>query len=191
MSQRERSAPQTVVVSRQVRIGKESEFERLSTEMTNAATDFPGHLGATMFRPSSPEDPEYRIIFKFEDENRLSAWLNSNVRKAYLEQIDALLIEPSKFETLPGLATWFTLPGRVSVKPPQKYKMAIVSWIGLFPIVAGIFWLFGKQLESIPLLPRVGLVTALVMVLMTWVAMPRLTKLFAPWLYPGNHKDLR
>ena len=35
-----------------------------------------------------------------------------------------------------------------------------------------------------PLLPRVMLLTALVVVLMTWGVAPQLTRLLRPWLYP-------
>ena len=46
----------TVVVSRRVIKGKESEFEKLSTEMTQRAATFPGYLGATGLsrRPGVP-----------------------------------------------------------------------------------------------------------------------------------------
>lgn len=184
-------APQTVVISRRVKPGNEAAFEALSTEMTIAAMEFPGHLGAHMFRPASPDDPEYRIIFKFATESELSNWVNSETRHEFIAQIEPLLTEPSQIETMNSLVTWFSLPGRPPVKPPPRYKMAIVSWLALFPIVTAIFWLFERWLVLMPLIPRVAMVTAVVMVLMTWVAMPRLTKVFARWLYPASEKNLR
>lgn len=191
MSDRRIEAPQTVVISRRVKPGNEDAFEKLSTEMTLAAMEFPGHLGAHMFRPASVDDPEYRIIFKFATEAELEDWVSSDVRKMYIEQIEPLLLEPSQIEKLNTLVTWFSLPGRTPVKPPPRYKMAIVSWVALFPIVTAIFWLFEPWLVLIPLIPRVAMVTAVVMVLMTWVAMPRLTRLFAGWLYPKSESNLR
>ena len=71
------SVPLTVAVSRRVRKGQEAEFEKLSSQMTERASRFPGHLGANRFRPSSPEDPEYRIMFKFRDRQTLDAWEKS------------------------------------------------------------------------------------------------------------------
>ena len=191
MEEEVQNPPITIVVSRRVKPGLEEEFERLSSEMTKSAVNFDGHMGATMFRPSSRDDPEYRIIFRFADERSLNFWLNSSTRQEYLDQIDKLLIEPSRFETLNSLVTWFSIPGQEPVKPPPRYKMAIVSWLGLFPIVFLIFLAFGPWLPMIPLLPRVAIVTAVVMVLMTWVVMPRLTKLFRGWLYPKSDQSLR
>jgi antibiotic biosynthesis monooxygenase (ABM) superfamily enzyme len=47
-----------------------------------------------------------------------------------------------------------------------------------------LFLLLGELLSPWPLLPRVMLLTSLVVVLMTWVVAPQLTKLLKPWLYP-------
>ena len=61
--------------------------------------------------------------------------------------------------------------------------MTIVSWMALYPIVTLIFFLFGEPLAHIPLILRTLLVTAAVMVLMSYVAMPRMTRWFGFWLF--------
>lgn len=72
--------PLTVVVSRRVRKGNQEEFEALSSKMTERASSFPGYLGTAMFRPASPDDPEYRIVFKFRDRETLNTWEESQER---------------------------------------------------------------------------------------------------------------
>lgn len=184
-------SPVTVVVSRRVRKGCTEEFERLSAKMTETAAGFAGHLGAVLFRPFSSDDPEYRVAFKFDTEEHLEAWLNSEERASWLKSIEDLLEQPSAIEKAEGLVPWFTLPGKTIVRPPAKHKMAVVSWLGLFPIVTAIFWLFGAPLAHLPLVPRTFIVTAIVMGLMTYVVMPRLTKAFAFWLFPKPETDVR
>ena len=181
----------TVDVSRRVQKGKEKAFEDLSAKMTEAASRFPGYLGAVLFPPCSPDDPEYRIAFKFDSQAHLDAWLASAERMRWLDEIEALLQEPSRMDVVSGLTPWFSLPGRNPVTPPRKYKMAVVSWLGLFPTVAVIFALFGEPLQHLPLLPRVALVTAVVIILMTYVIMPRLTRWFAFWLFPKSERETR
>lgn len=181
----------TVVISRRVIKGQEAEFERLSNQMTECAARYPGYLGANMFRPASSDDPEYRIIFKFDDETTLSAWQQSAERTALLEQIEPLLVAPSKVETISGIINWFTLPGHNPVKPPAKYKMTFVSWLALYPTVTLIFFLFGEQLAHIPLLIRTFIVTAVVMVAMSYLLMPRFTRWFAFWLFPKREQGER
>ncbi|WP_100639039.1 antibiotic biosynthesis monooxygenase [Marinobacter salexigens] len=183
--------PLTVVVSRRVRAGKEAEFEKLSSQMTERASHFPGHLGATMFRPSSSEDPEYRIMFKFQDRETLSAWEESEERAELLSKIESLLLQPSERDVTSGIITWFTLPGQNPVKPPPKWKMTIVSWLALYPAVTLVFVLFGDLLAQLPLLLRTMLVTVVVMLLMSYVLMPRMTRWFAFWLFPDRSKNIR
>lgn len=173
----------TVVLSRRVIPGREAEFEQLSTAMTEAAIGFPGYLGATMFRPVTHDDPEYRIIFKFASAEHLQHWEQSDARTSRLEDIERLLSSPTQREVTYGIAHWFELPEQPVKTPPSKYKMTIVSWMALYPIVTAIFWLFGEQLALLPLMLRTLLVTAVVMVLMSYVAMPRMTRWFHRWLF--------
>ena len=183
--------PLTVVVSRQVKRGQQNEFEALSSQMTERASRFPGYLGTAMFRPASPEDPEYRIVFKFRDRESLAAWESSEERSELLEQIESLLIQPSEREVTSGIVTWFTLPGQNPVTPPPKWKMTIVSWLALYPAVTLVFLVFGDVLTQVPLLLRTLLVTAVVMLLMSYVLMPRMTRWFAFWLFPKTARTSR
>ncbi|MBA4501348.1 antibiotic biosynthesis monooxygenase [Marinobacterium marinum] len=181
----------TVVISRRVIKGREQPFEQLSSEMTQRASRYPGYLGADLFRPANANDPEYRIIFKFSNENTLADWQASTDRAEILEQIEPLLISPSEVETISGIVNWFTLPGHNPVKPPAKAKMTFVSWLALYPTVTLVFFLFGDQLAQIPLLLRTLLVTAVVMIAMSYLLMPRFTRWFAFWLFPKHEQNER
>lgn len=180
--------PLTVVVSRRVKEGQQEAFETLSSQMTERASRFPGYLGTAMFRPASPADPEYRIVFKFRDRIALDKWENSTERQEILEQIERLLVQPSEREVTSGIVTWFTLPGQNPVTPPPKWKMTAVSWLALYPAVTLVFVLFGDVLGQLPLLLRTLLVTLVVMLLMTYVLMPRMTRWFAFWLFPPKNE---
>lgn len=181
----------TVVVSRRIKQGSEAEFEQLSMAMSNSARDFTGYLGSTLLRPATLDDPEYRIVFKFATQADLAKWQESSIRLQHLESFEGLLAEPAKTEVLSGMVTWFTLPARNPVKPPPRYKMTFVSWLALYPSVTLIFLFFGEILEPIPLVLRTLIITAVLMLLMTYVLMPRFTRWFAFWLYPKAERDQR
>lgn len=184
-------SPVTVVISRRVKSGCEDAFEQLSAKMTEAAAPFPGYMGTNLFRPTGPADPEYRIIFKFQSQMDLANWQQSTERAQWLKGIECLLEAPSKTEVMSGLVTWFSLPGQNPVQPPPKYKMTLVSWLALCPTVTLIFWLFGDLLIQLPLVPRTMLVTSVVMLLMSYVLMPRFSKWFAFWLFPKEGRGIR
>jgi len=191
IGEQDSTAPLTVVVSRRVRKGQQEAFEALSSQMTERASRFPGYLGTAMFRPASPDDPEYRIVFKCRDRETLTAWEESEERAELLEQIESLLVRPSEREVTSGIVTWFTLPGQNPVQPPPKWKMTIVSWLALYPAVTLVFVIFGDLLAQVPLLLRTMIVTIVVMGLMSYVLMPRMTKWFKFWLFPDRPRNSR
>jgi antibiotic biosynthesis monooxygenase (ABM) superfamily enzyme len=62
--------------------------------------------------------------------------------------------------------------------------MALVTWLGVNVAVIGLTLLLGPVVGAWPLVPQALFVNGLVVVLLTWVIMPLLTRLFRPWLYP-------
>lgn len=181
----------TVVISRRIKPGKEKAFEQLNSALSREAVHFSGFLGSTLFRPASSADPEYRIVFKFRSHEDLERWQHSPQRTQYLDAIEDCLDAPDSTEVLSGLVAWFSLPGQNPVKPPPKYKMAVVAWLAIFPLITLVSWLFGSTLGHIPLLPRTLLMTIPITLLMTYVLMPALTKLLAFWLFPKRDRDQR
>ncbi len=178
--------PVTVVITRKVKPGCEKAFEKFISGITAAAMTFEGHLGANVFRPSNSADNEYRIIFKFDRASNLRIWEESECRRQWLARAESLRLEPAKIRVLTGLETWFTLPSPKRVIPPPRYKMATVTLMTLFPLIqlASITLAPLLALTPLPLLLRNLIITAILVLLMTYVAMPRMTKLFSKWLYP-------
>ena len=178
--------PVTAVASRRVKPGREREFEEWVSGMLADANKFPGYLGSEVLRPSDPEDDEYRIISRFDHASNLHAWENSEERHHWLRQSRPLLHEKEKVRVLTGLETWFTLPSRSGEPAPPRYKMALVTWLAVFPVVAVIFTHFGQWLNLLPTLLRTLVFTVVMVTLMTYVIMPRMTRLFSFWLYPDR-----
>ena len=181
--------PVTAVASRRVKPGRAREFEEWVSGILAAANEFPGYLGSEVLRPSDNEDDdEYRIVFRFDHASNLHAWENSKERQHWLRESRPLLHEEERVHVLTGLETWFTLPTKPGEPAPPRYKMAIVTWLAIFPIVTLIFSLFGQWLALLPTLLRTLVFTAVMVTLMTYVVMPRMTRLFSFWLYPDRRK---
>jgi len=92
----------------------------------------------------------------------------------------------AKDEHLTGLETWFELPERPRRPAPPRWKMAITTWVGVFPLLALLQWLISPRLANLPLIGRVMLLTLIVVGLMTYVVMPRLARILQRWLYPAS-----
>ena len=178
--------PVTVVISRRVKPRCKKAFEKFISGITAAAMTFEGHLGTNVFRPSSLEDNEYRIIFKFDRVSNLQVWQESESRRQWLARAESLRLEPARIRVMTGLETWFTLPAPKRMIPPPRYKMATITLITLFPLIQLANLTLAPLLELLPLpsLLQSLIITAILVLIMTYVAMPRMTKLFSQWLYP-------
>jgi antibiotic biosynthesis monooxygenase (ABM) superfamily enzyme len=176
--------PVTVDVVQQVRRGKEREFEALLEQIVSAASTFEGYLGASVFRPSTQDDSEYRIVFKFDRLENLKRWEHSSVRQRFLTQVRQLTIDAGTFSIITGLETWFTLPAKPGMLPPPRYKMVLVSGIAIFGINQVLAHLPLEWLEQLPSVLRLLILVFLTTTLMTYIVMPRFTKLLEWWLYP-------
>jgi hypothetical protein len=176
----------TVVTSRRVKPGCEAAFEHWLEGIGAEAARFPGLIGRRITRPTDHDHPEYVIVFKFDRYDHLRAWTGSAERRAWLEQVKPLVLDEYKETVLTGLERWFTLPMLPNVPPPPRYKMAAVTLLVVYPLSLGLGAALGPWLGPLPS-PLRGLVVSVVMILlMTWVVMPRATRLFKRWLYPNN-----
>ncbi|MEE3716344.1 antibiotic biosynthesis monooxygenase [Tumidithrix elongata RA019] len=174
----------TVAIARRVKPECIAEFEAFLVGVTTACAQFPGHLGSNIFRPVNADDPEYRIILKFDRLSNLRHWENSAERQQWFAIAEPLTISPPQIQVLSGLETWFTLPGKPTITPPPRYKMVLVTWLTVFPLITIISVTFQQLLVLLPLVLRVAVITAIAVPTMTYLLMPQMTKLFASWLYP-------
>ncbi|MBD2071300.1 antibiotic biosynthesis monooxygenase [Leptolyngbya sp. FACHB-671] len=178
--------PVTVDVLQRVKPGCEMAFEQVLTDLIAAARSFKGHLGVNVFRSGSTS-PEYRIVFKFDRVSHLKQWEASPLRQKLLKRASQLTVDTGQISVLTGLETWFTLPTQPGLSPPPRYKMVILSGIAIFILLNLATTFIVPLLLPLPPLLRTLVVVLLIVSIMTYVVMPRLTRLFAGWLYPKLH----
>jgi hypothetical protein len=114
----------------------------------------------------------------------MRAWTESDERRVWLDRVKPLVLDEFKETVLTGLERWFTLPTKPGLAPPPAYKMAIVTAAVVYPLSLGLSTLLARWLAAVPA-PARSLVGCIVMItLMTWVIMPRVTRLLRFWLFP-------
>ena len=178
--------PVTTTVTRRVKPGHEAAYEEFLEGIIAAASGFPGHLGIEVFRPDRPGG-EYRTVYRFESAEHLRRWLESEERSAWLGRAEPHVAGPMRTQYLTGLESWFTLPAQPGAPPPRPYKMALLTWITITPLITGVVLALDPLLDDLELVPRLAITTAVTVPLMTWVVMPRVTRLLRGWLFPTGY----
>jgi antibiotic biosynthesis monooxygenase (ABM) superfamily enzyme len=180
---RDTDGPVTTTVTGRVKPGHEPFYEQFLEGVTAAASRFPGHLGVEVFRPESASAGEYRVVYRFDTGEHLRAWLDSDERASWLERAEPHVIGPMRTRFVTGLETWFTLPGQPAAPRPPPYKMSLVTWITIFPLITLVVVVLDPLLEGLGRIPRLAVTTAVTVPIMTWLIMPRVTRLLRGWLY--------
>lgn len=170
-----------LAVTRRVRPGHESEFERRLETFVRQSMDCQGMSGVHVLRPPQHSaSREYGILRSFRSQDDADRFYESDLFHGWLQSIEDLTDGPPEYRKLGGLEAFFR-DGRGPL--PPRWKMALVTFVGVFPTV--LLWsnLLPRLLTGLPWLIVAALVNAMVVVTLTWGVMPMLTKWFHAWLH--------
>lgn len=173
----------TVTVARRVAPGREREFEDWYDGIIAAASRHPGFLGSGVLRPHTT-DQDWHVVYRFADAEDLHRWEVSDERARWLRAADDL-IEETGVQRVSGLETWFAMPGRTAPAPP-RWKMFLVTVAAILPLVLAMNIAVLPLIGGWPLLARTLVFAGTLTGLMTWVVMPRMTRIFRRFLYASS-----
>ena len=63
-----------------------------------------------------------------------------------------------------------------------RFKLAILTWASAYALITTFLALLGPTIAGWPLALRTLVLSVTMVSTLTWVVMPRLTRLFRPWL---------
>lgn len=175
------TSPVIRVVHSRTKEGCHAAYEALILGMFESMKHFPGFLGSELLPPMASSD-EYQVIVKFSSQKDLDQWDVSTQREMWHARFRPLLAGEPEYHLLTGLEAWFSLPEIPAGKKPPRNKMAFITWLGIWPTASFFLYFLSPYIESLPYLLRSAIVTGLVVITMTYLLMPRLTKLFKEWL---------
>lgn len=132
--------------------------------------------------PPGSDSREFGILRTFADEKERDAFYASPMFKAWEERARTLTEGEPVYRQLHGLEAWFRAP-----TPPPRWKMAFVTFLGVFPTAMILTLALSPAIKSWPFIVRNVAFNACVVALLTWVVMPFLTRLLHHWLH-RQHK---
>jgi uncharacterized protein len=183
--------PVTVAITRRVASEHEAEMVSWLSAGITLAERFPGFLGAGWVRPGTASE-EWHMLYRFADATALETWEHSPQRQWWRSSGVGLGVVEARVERRTGIEGWFDEPVERTVdeadtssappSAPPRWKQAVTIWIAFFPLSLLVGWLLGLVVPDLWLAPRVLLTTLVLTPVMTYLALPRITRALAWWL---------
>ena len=178
--------PIHIAITRRVRPGCEAEFQEALREFFQTSFGHGGVLGASMLTPPpGSESHEFGILRTFRDEVERDTFYASPMFKAWEERARTLTEGEPVYRQLHGLEAWFRSPHG----PPPRWKMAIATFLGVFPTAMILNLTLGRAIQPWPFLLGSAVFNASMVALLTWIVMPLVTRALRGWLHPEVDKD--
>jgi len=187
--------PVTVAIRRRVAPDDVAAVTRWVQVGVNLANRYPGFLGSGWVRAADGSH-DWHMLYRFADATTLEAWETSSDRSGWLEEGRGL-VEETRVERRTGIEGWFDEPSADAAPTeasPARWKQSVSIWLGFFPVNLAFTLLVGSLVpgwDDVPVVPRVLATTLVLTPVMTYLVLPRVTRLLAPWLAPGPREPGR
>ncbi|MGW9630700.1 antibiotic biosynthesis monooxygenase [Agromyces sp. NPDC055520] len=194
------SEPITVSIRREVDPERIAEATAWVQTGVNLAAKYPGFLGSGWVRAGEGSQI-WHMLYRFASEATLEAWERSAERTWWLSMGEGFVrSERSRRRT--GIEGWFDDPATGSVAAPDaaasaqlddlppappRWKQAVTIWLGFFPVNL-VFTLlvtsFVPGWDELAVVWKVLGTTLLLTPIMTFWALPFVTRMLRRWLAP-------
>jgi antibiotic biosynthesis monooxygenase (ABM) superfamily enzyme len=181
------TAPVTVSITRTIAPGHSDEMLAWIRAGSALATRFEGFLGSGWVRPATDSE-EWHMLYRFADGASLAAWEASPQRQWWLGAAQGLVGE-SRLERRTGIEGWFDPPMTRDVQDlrpappaPPRWKQACVIFLVFFPLSLLVNAVFAELVPGLPLPLRVLLAVLVMTPVMTYAALPWITRRMEWWL---------
>ena len=172
----------TLVVAGKIKRGRESDYERWVGKLVTALHHTPGYDGMTAISSPNPQGSVGALLIRFLSAEALSGREDSPVRHSLIGEGDQF--SASYCHAGAGQEVFFSMPGMSSA--PSRWKMCLLT-------IPTVYLLFNMTLFAlVRLVPsakewsptiRMAPVIPIVVVLLTCVCLPPLSRIFASWLF--------
>lgn len=175
------SVVHTAVVARKIKRGYDRNYEQWVAKVASALHGAPGYDGMTAISTSDSQGNVRTLLIRFVSAEALSTWEQSTVRRLLVAEGNRF--STACYQTAPGVESFFSIPG-ASPSPP-RWKMCVLTIPAVYLLINLVLFLvlLVPGLAEWPVQARMIPVTCVMTVLLTYVCLPALSRLFAHWLF--------
>jgi antibiotic biosynthesis monooxygenase (ABM) superfamily enzyme len=181
------SEPVTVSITRIVDPAHEEQMMAWLRAGAELAGRFDGFLGCGWVRPVE-DSSEWHMLYRFSGSAALDAWEASDQRQWWLGAAQGLVGESLK-EKRTGIEGWFDEPSNTDVQDlrpapisPPRWKQMCVIFLVFFPLSLASNYAARAWLGDVAFPLRILISVCLMTPIMTYLALPWVTRMFAFWL---------
>ncbi|WP_395603702.1 antibiotic biosynthesis monooxygenase [Pseudomonas sp. B21128] len=175
----------TLIVKHRVKAGFEKPYEAWLRNIVRVAGLREGHLGVDVVRGKLAGLDAYTCVLRFSSTEAMQLWLESPQRQALVDEAAPMLADGDQTEVAPINEFWFA-PLADAASPPPRWKQAVITLLVILPHTLLVPLIWGPLLKLHPVLSNyvvaTFLITLTIVLSVVYVFMPRVTRLFAPWL---------
>ncbi|MFJ7314617.1 antibiotic biosynthesis monooxygenase [Pseudomonas sp. NPDC098747] len=175
----------TLIVKHRVKAGFEKPYEAWLRNIVSVAGRSDGHLGVDVMRSKHGGLDLFTCVLRFCSTEAMQRWLDSEQRQALIDEAAPMLADGDQTEIAPINEFWFA-PLADAASPPPRWKQAVITLLVILPHTLLVPLIWGPLLGLHPILSNyvvaTFLITLTIVLSVVYVFMPRVTRLFAPWL---------
>lgn len=179
----------TRIARRKALPGHERQYEELVREMFALMKKHRGFLGAELIPPETPGGV-YNVVVNFASEVDLAGWDNSSDRKHILARMREHAESEPEHRRLDVLEEWFTGPSVPASTHPPRWKTAVVTYMGIWPLASLAIGYLTPIWErmGLPFLVITAINVVFIVGFMTFLVAPILTKAMKWFLVPKSQR---
>ena len=179
----------TRIARRRARPGHAREYERLVREMFGLMRQQRGFLGAELVPPET-EDGLHQVIVNFASEDDLALWDASSARREIFARMRPHAEGEPEHRRLSAIDEWFLGPDVPSQTVIPRWKTAVVTWLGIWPLASLVLWLIAPIWQDLvlPFLVSTAINVAIIVLGMVFLVSPVLTKAMRWFLVPPRDR---
>jgi len=171
------------VFAYRIRPDGEAGFRDWRRRILEQVRTWKGFLGTESFDTLDSSHPEFVVVVRFDSRSNLDAWLGSDVRKSFMDEVKRYVHHYSLRSIGSGFEGWFD--NGKSQTPPARWRQAMVILTALFPVIMMIRQLLMPVFAVLPMPVAFLILLAVDMAVLTYAVMPHFTRLMDFWLRPA------
>lgn len=177
----------TRIARRRARPGHAGQYEELVREMFGLMRRHRGFLGADLIPPER-EGGLHQVVVHFASEGDLARWDGSAERREILGRMRAHAEGEPEHRRLSAIDEWFLGPDVPSGTKVPRWKTAVVTWLGIWPLASIVLWFIAPIWKDLglPFLLSTAINVVIIVAGMVFVVSPVLTKAMRWFLVPSE-----